>query len=90
MSTAYWPAHRNGVDLVGDGDGDLVSDRPQGGDHVPVAGELERGGDVDRLVCEPFAGLGGGAGGQEGQFRVMQAEPGDVENGQRPGLMINQ
>jgi hypothetical protein len=74
---------QGGVDIVGDRDGVLVADRPQGGDDVPVAGELERGGQVDRLVGQPAAGPGGGAGRQERQVRVVQPEPGDIQDGQR-------
>jgi hypothetical protein len=39
-----------GVDLGGDPGGGLVVGWPQGADDVAVAGELERGGDVDGLV----------------------------------------
>ena len=49
-----------------------------------VPSELERRGQMDRLIGQPFARLGSGARGQERQAGVLQPEPGHVGYGQRP------
>ena len=70
--------------MVGDETSIAAEHRPHGGYHVPVSGELERGGDVDRLVGLTVAGERRTAAGQEGELRVVQAQSAQIGDGQRP------
>ena len=56
-----------GVDGVGHGGGGGVGDAPQGGQHVPVAGQLQGPSQVQRLIEQPQVAGGGLAGRQVGQ-----------------------
>src|SRR5690349_21187654 len=77
-----------GVDGVGHVGGGGVGDAPHGGEHVPVAGQLQGGGQVQRLVEQPQVAGGGLAGGQVGQVGLVRVEGGQVGQGQR--LVVQQ
>jgi hypothetical protein len=67
------------VHVGGDADGGSLSDRPQGGDDLSEVGQLASGGELDGLVGQPRADAGGGAGGQERGFSVVQVEADQVD-----------
>ena len=72
VSMSSWRA-QGGVELTGDGDGELVVDFPQGADDMGESGELERGGEVDGLIDQPASvGQRGLAGRQVGQLRLAE------------------
>ncbi|CAM5393927.1 hypothetical protein SBADM41S_05743 [Streptomyces badius] len=72
------------VELLGEPGRQLVGDGPQRADHMRVSGQLEGGGQLDRLVGQPDAALGGRAGGQYGELRAAGALGGRVGDGGRP------
>lgn len=78
------------VDVARDNSGGLIADRPEGADHVPVSGELERGGQLRGLVDLERASVGGAARGQIRQLRRRRLEVqfGDVVERERTREMV--
>ena len=70
------------VEIGGHAGGRTVIDGPEGSDHVLIAGQQERRGQVHSLVGQARAGGGGLTGGQERQ-RAGQMQGIDIGDGQR-------
>jgi len=80
-----------GVEGVGDAYGEGVADLPQGADHVRVAGELERGGQVNGLVDQVGRGAERRpAGRQVGQPGPLEPDRRQASDGERVGVVITQ
>lgn len=71
-----------GIHVGGDPGSDIIDDRPQGTGHMRVAGELERGRDVDDRIGQYVATARGAAGRQVREVRVWGAQSSDVRHGQ--------
>jgi hypothetical protein len=68
--------------------GDGVEDGPLGSDDAGKAGQQQRAGEVDGLIGYIERTEGGLAGGQEGEPRIGQAEPGQVGQRGRAGFLM--
>ena len=63
---------------VGYDGGGGVGDAPQGGQHMPVADQLQGPGQVERFVQQPQVAGGGLAGRQVGQVGLVRVEGGQA------------